>query len=262
MKSSILLISRQHSCLIIFLDGDEPQERAGSNGAADQEQRRGGDGGGGGGHLSTDSILAPSEASRQVTRSVDSGTVRVADLLRASVSPRASPREGRKDLTISSLIAECEEYVQTDKFTKDLSHELVTLFKAEKPPIASPPAQRASPKVVADPAPMPPGGQADGRPPRIPDTMRTRSSPKLDRNEKIATPKFPLTLRGSTYDNVGESEPEDEGIENDYSDDSGTGGPVVQCNQCVLGGCSQHESSPALTNTSEGYDSAQETGEL
>ena len=89
-----------------------------------------------------------------------------------------------------------------------------------------------------------------------------REAPKMDRNEKIATPKFPLTLRGSTYDNVGESEPEDEGIENDYSDDSGTGGPLVQCNQCVLGGCSQHESSPALTNTSEGYDSAQETGEL
>ena len=83
----------------------------------------------------------------------------------------------------------------------------------------------------------------------------------MERSEKIATPKFPLALRGSTYDNVGESEAEDEGIENDYSDDSGGSGGPVQCNQCLVGGCSQHESSPALTNTSEGYDSAQESGE-
>ena len=186
--------------------------------------------------------------------------MRVGDFLRPSVSPRASPREGRKDLTISTLIAECEEYVQTDKFTKDLSHELVTLFKAEKPSPASPPGQRASPQVVSDPSLSSPGSQGDGRPPRIPETMRTRSSPKLERSEKIFTPKFPLALRGSTYDNVGESEAEDEGIENDYSDDSGGGGPV-QCNQCLIGSCSQHESSPALTNTSEGYDSAQESGE-
>ena len=184
--------------------------------------------------------------------------MRVGDFLRPSVSPRASPREGRKDLTISTLIAECEEYVQTDKFTKDLSHELVTLFKAEKPILASPPAQKASPQIVSDPPPSSPGSQADGRPPRIPDTMRARSSPKLERSEKISTPKFPLALRGSTYDNVGESEAEDEGIENDYSDE---GSGSVQCNQCLVGGCSQHESSPALTNTSEGYDSAQESGE-
>ena len=188
--------------------------------------------------------------------------MRVGEFLRPSVSPRASPREGRKDLTISTLIAECEEYVQTDKFTKDLSHELVTLFKAEKPVLASPPAQRASSQVVSDPPLNSAGSQAaDGRPPRIPDTMRTRSSPKLERSEKIATPKFPLALRGSTYDNVGESEAEDEGIENDYSDDSGASSGPVQCNQCLVGGCSQHESSPALTNTSEGYDSAQESGE-
>lgn len=105
-------------------------------------------------------------------------------------------RSSVKDLTISTLIAECEEYVQTDKFTKDLSHELVTLFKAEKPTIAtSPPAQRASPKVVADPAPMPPGGgQADGRPPRIPDTMRTRSSPKTGPERKDRHSEVPPDL--------------------------------------------------------------------
>ena len=87
--------------------------------------------------------------------------------------------------------------------------------------------------------------------------------PKLEKVEKASskepnTPKFPL--RSSTYDNVGESDGEDEGIENDYSDDSGgSGGGGVACSQCQAVGCLQHESSPAWT--SEGYDSAHESGE-
>eukprot|EP00092_Neocalanus_flemingeri_P001830 GFUD01001951.1.p1 GENE.GFUD01001951.1~~GFUD01001951.1.p1 ORF type:complete len:901 (-),score=135.14 GFUD01001951.1:453-3155(-) len=102
------------------------------------------------------------------------------------------------------------------------------------------------------------------KPPKIPDSMRTKTVPKTDRtdksekNEKNNIPKFPLNLRGSTYDNVGDSEAEDEGIDNDYSDDSGTATTTSSaCSFCQLVGCEKHESSPALT--SEGYDSAYES---
>ena len=79
--------------------------------------------------------------------------------------------------------------------------------------------------------------------------MRTKLSSKPDKSEKNNIPKFPLNLRSSTYDNVVVEEGEDEGIENDYSDDSsGTPGPGLI-----------HETSPA--QTSEGYDSAQESGQ-
>ena len=87
------------------------------------------------------------------------------------------------------------------------------------------------------------------KPPKIPESMRTKLPSKPDKNEKNNIPKFPLNLRSSTYDNVVLEEGEDEGIENDYSDDSsGTPGPSLI-----------HETSPA--QTSEGYDSAQESGE-
>ena len=182
------------------------------------------------------------------------------DFIRPTVNPLASPRGGRKDLTISTLIAECEDYVQTDKFTRDLSEELVTLFRAEKP--ASGAGECSSPPPRAEGGDVGSGGErsrepSGGKPPRIPDTMRSRSLPRPEKGSQPNTPKFPLTLRGSTYDNVGESEGEDEGIDPDYSDDS-VGRAV--CSQCSVAGCREHESSPALT--SEGYDSSgQESGE-
>ena len=102
------------------------------------------------------------------------------------------------------------------------------------------------------------------KPPKIPESMRTKPVHKVDKSDKAEKieknniPKFPLNLRGSTYDNVGDSEAEDEGIDNDYSDDSGTTATPSTCSFCQLTGCEKHESSPALT--SEGYDSAYESG--
>ena len=148
-------------------------------------------------------------------------------------------RQARRDLTISTLIAECEEYVQTDEFTKDLSDNLVHLFNQSK----TCHHQKSSSTDVL------PSSESTRKPPKIPESMRTKLSIKPDKNEKNNTPKFPLNLRSSTYDNVVLEEGEDEGIENDYSDDSsGTPGPGLI-----------HENSPA--QTSEGYDSAQESGE-
>ena len=152
-------------------------------------------------------------------------------------------REGRRDLTISTLIAECEEYVKTDEFTKDLSDQLVHLFNQNK----SCDNRNGSSN---DERPPKTSSESMRKPPRIPESMRTKISSKQDKNEKINIPKFPVNLRSSTYDNVGvcEVEGEDEGIDNDYSDDSGGPGPGPL-----------HEDSPALM--SEGYDSAQESGE-
>ena len=150
-------------------------------------------------------------------------------------------RRARRDLTISTLIAECEEYVKTDEFTKDLSDNLVHLFNQSK----TCHHQKSSMEV----RPGSSSSESTRKPPKIPESMRTKLSSKPDKNEKINVPKFPLNLRSSTYDNVVLEEGEDEGIENDYSDDSsGTPGPGLI-----------HETSPA--QTSEGYDSAQESGE-
>ena len=249
------------------LDGDEEEQSSkGAPGTAVS-------GDGGGTSLPSYPVVSSKEATGEVARPSNDGGVKGGKDFLRPVVPGASPRQARKDLTISTLIAECEEYVQTDKFTRDLSEELVTLFRTEKsasqpaspPPCpSSPPASRPAHPISPPSSPLPAEplstGQGVGKPPRIPDTMRPRPSPKLERAEKakeVNTPKFPVTMRGSTYDNVGESEGEDEGIENDYSDDSGSSGGV-QCSQCRGGSCTQHESSPALT--SEGYDSAHESG--
>jgi len=195
--------------------------------------------------------------------------------LRLAVNPLASPRQGRKNLTISTLIAECEEYVKTDEFTKDLSDELVNLFRGEASSktnkVTNPPINGNQLIVSEKPGPItvtpfPEESEKMKKPPKIPDSMRTKPVIKLDKqdktekNEKNNIPKFPLNLRGSTYDNVGDSEAEDEGIDNDYSDDSGTAtvSPST-CTYCQTAGCDKHESSPALTVTSEGYDSAYES---
>ena len=134
-----------------------------------------------------------------------------------NLRPNTDRKKDRKNLTISALIAECEEYVKTDEFTKDLSDKLVNLFV---------------------------GAKSDAKPPKIPENLRTKQTNKLDKPDKpdknLCIPKFP---RGSTYDNVGENNnEEDEGIGNDYSDDP------------------KHEDSP--TANSEGYDSACESGEI
>lgn len=200
--------------------------------------------------------------------------------LRLSVNPLASPRQGRKNLTISTLIAECEEYVKTDEFTKDLSDKLVTLFRGEtvnnSSKITNPPLLGNQPQVstkseqkvvtsVSEEIVTSVSEESDKmkKPPKIPESMRTKPVHKVDKSdrpekiEKNNIPKFPLNLRGSTYDNVGDSEAEDEGIDNDYSDDSGTTATPSTCSFCQVTGCEKHESSPALT--SEGYDSAYES---
>ena len=147
----------------------------------------------------------------------------------------------RRDLTISTLIAECEEYVKTDEFTKDLSDHLVHLFNQSK----SCDHQKSISTTSST--------ESMRKPPRIPESLRTKisSSSKPDKSERNNFPKFPVNPRTSTYDNVAvfEVEGEDEGFDNDYSDDSsGTPGPGHL-----------HEKSPATT--SEGYDSAQESGQ-
>merc|ERR1719186_335848 len=198
--------------------------------------------------------------------------------LRLAVNPLASPRQGRKNLTISTLIAECEEYVKTDEFTKDLSDKLVNLFRGEtsknaskitNPSLSGNQLQvsaKSDQKVVTS---IPEESEKMKKPPKIPESMRTKPVHKTDKPdksekneksccEKSNIPKFPLSLRSSTYDNVGDSEAEDEGIDNDYSDDSGTATTTPStCSFCQLTGCEKHESSPALT--SEGYDSAYES---
>jgi len=191
-------------------------------------------------------------------------------MLRLKVNPLALPRQGRKNLTISTLIAECEEYVKTDEFTKDLSDKLVNLFRGESSknscqtsssPSQTPGASKLDQKFATS---TPEESDKMKKPPKIPENMRTKVVQKVDRaektekNEKNNIPKFPLNLRSSTYDNVGDSEAEDEGIDNDYSDDSGTATTTPSaCSFCQLVGCEKHESSPALT--SEGYDSAYES---
>ena len=146
-------------------------------------------------------------------------------------------RKARRDLTISTLIAECEEYVKTDEFTKDLSDDLVHLFNQSK--------SYDHQSSLTDWRPRSSNTESTRKPPRIPDSMRTtKISSKTEKNDRSNIPKFPVYLRSSTYDNVMSEEVEDEGIDNDYSDDS----------------LPLHETSPALT--SEGYDSAQESGEI
>jgi len=181
------------------------------------------------------------------------------------VNPLASPRQGRKNLTISTLIAECEEYVKTDEFTKDLSDKLVTLFRGEtanySKKVSNPPLSVNQPQISSkfgQKATTPILEESDKmkKPPKIPESMRTKSNLKAEKPEKSYIPKFP-NLRSSTYDNVGDSEAEDEGIDNDYSDDSGTNTTPSACSFCQTAGCEKHESSPALT--SEGYDSAYES---
>ena len=170
----------------------------------------------------------------------DQGAVQVHPHRQAEEAPGREEEVGgleRRDLTISTLIAECEEYVKTDQFTKDLSDHLVHLFKSCD-----------HQKSISTSS----STESMRKPPRIPESLRTKisSSSKSDKSERNNIPKFPVNLRTSTYDNVAvcEAEGEDEGFDNDYSDDSSSGPGHF------------HEKSPATT--SEGYDSAQESGEI
>ena len=180
--------------------------------------------------------------------------------LRREVNSLASPGQARRDLTISSLIAECEEYVKTDEFTKDLSDNLVHLFSQNK----SNPSHVSSTKTHTDPesrgSVTKPNTEKVSKPPKVPENFRSKPTGKsdavVDKLEKDSSlPKFPVAVRSSTYDNVGadNEEVEDEGIDNDYDEaEAGDSGNLVR-------GGSQ-EGSPALT--SEGYDSAHESGEM
>ena len=168
--------------------------------------------------------------------------------------------KARRDLTISTLIAECEEYVQTDEFTKDLSDKLVHLFSQNK---------NSNPSVPTNPDNTEPSvansnevilkSEKLTKPPKIPDNMRTKNFNKTEKTDKAVTPKFPVHVRSSTYDNVttNDSEIEDEGIDNDY-DEADDSTPTNTLTPATCSACDKHESSPALT--SEGYDSAQESG--
>ena len=180
--------------------------------------------------------------------------------LRQEVNPLASPGQARTDLTISTLIAECEEYVKTDEFTKDLSDNLVHLFSQNK----SNPSRVSSTKAHTDSGSsgsvIKPNTEKVTKPPKVPENLRTKLTGRGDagKNGKLCLPKFPVAARSSTYDNVGAEsgeveEGEDEGIDNDY-DEAEAGDPEPG----ERGNMSQ-EGSPALT--SEGYDSAHESGE-
>ena len=97
-----------------------------------------------------------------------------------------TPRQVRKDLTISTLIAECEEYVQTDKFTRDLSSDLVNLFKGKQDPRQSDDGQYQSSddvkKVICD--------SEVKKPPKIPQSMRTKQTvERAERLEKVSSEK-------------------------------------------------------------------------
>ena len=184
--------------------------------------------------------------------------------LRREVNPLASPGQTRRDLTISSLIAECEEYVKTDEFTKDLSDNLVHLFSQNK---SNPSHVSSSSKTHTDPesrgSVTKPNTEKVSKPPKVPENMRSskltgKSDAVVDKHEKDSSslPKFPVSVRSSTYDNVGaeSEEVEDEGIDNDYDEAEA----VDSGNMMVR--CGSQEGSPALT--SEGYDSAHESGEM
>jgi hypothetical protein len=57
-----------------------------------------------------------------------------------------------------------------------------------------------------------------------PADRRSNDNKNLRREEQSLVPKFPVTMRESVYDNVKDvsDNEDDEGIDNDYSDDSGT----------------------------------------
>ena len=46
--------------------------------------------------------------------------------------PPATPAADCDNLVIAALIEECEEYVRTEEFTKDLSSEILKLFMTER----------------------------------------------------------------------------------------------------------------------------------
>ena len=178
--------------------------------------------------------------------------------LRREVNSLASPGQARRDLTISSLIAECEEYVKTDEFTKDFSDNLLHLFSQNK--------TSSQPECHVVKNSLKPENLS--KPPKIPESMRSsvKTTSKPDKNEyQQHSPKFPVhPTRSSTYDNVHyEVEVEDEGIGNDFDDNEDSVNsrtPPSAPNSCLSGLCDKHESSPALT--SEGYDSAHESGDV
>ena len=188
--------------------------------------------------------------------------------LRTEVNPLASPGQARRDLTISSLIAECEEYVKTDEFTKDLSDNLVHLFSQNK----GNPSHVSSTKTHTEPQSRGSVTKSNtekvSKPPKVPENLRSsKSNGKSDtviKHEKIsALPKFPVAVRSSLYDNVGSEggeaeEVEDEGIDNDYDEAEAGEAETGDSGNMVRGG--SQEGSPALT--SEGYDSeSHESGE-
>ena len=50
----------------------------------------------------------------------------------SSLNQRPPPATPAADLVIAALIEECEEYVRTEEFTKDLSSEILKLFMTER----------------------------------------------------------------------------------------------------------------------------------
>ena len=213
------------------LEGDSGDECGGDPGDSE--------GAAGGGHRS----IRSSPGNETLQRDSFIKTAEAQEIV-GDIKRRESPSANRKDLTISTLIAECEDYVKTDEFTKDFSDKLVHLFSTSPQP---PPHKPKPGKPVSRPDNL-------SKPPKIPENMRHKT-PRPGHDSSRPVPKFPLTsARSSTYDNVsGEtSEVEDEGIDNDYDEaDDGLSTPP--------GPGDKHESSPALT--SEGYDSAHESGE-
>ena len=211
---------------------------------------------GSGGQRDKDSKTLPGDSLRSTPEAEGRKKI-VGDLeprtcLRAKVNPLESSGKDRRDLTISTLIAECEEYVKTDEFTKDFSDNLLHLFAQNKSECNN---------MVKNNDHKP---ENLSKPPKIPESMRSgsKSSNKTDKNETQNSPKFPVHPRSSTYDNVNyELEVEDEGIGNDFDDNEesvNSRTPPSLPSSCLSGLCDKHESSPALT--SEGYDSAHESG--
>ena len=187
---------------------------------------------------------------------------------------RVTSQEKRRDLTISTLIAECEEYVQTDRFAEDLGSNLSTLFKQQQGKTT---VVNKSELDMTDVNIKSDNSDSERKPPRIPPNLRPvkidkgkgeqRNMDGMD-GEMAAVGRFP---RESVYDNVEEDggnnsmamvmdrdmfripskdramiigrdrdkikeeeEGEDEGIDNYYSDDSGTP-PKVSINVFVVG---------------------------
>lgn len=113
------------------------------------------------------------------------------DFCRSEVNPRASPGPIRRDLTISSLIAECEEYCKTDEFTKDFSDHLVHLFshnRTNSSKLTSDNKSIQENKNISTSAEV--VKENSCKPPKIPDNLRTKNINKSEKSERCG--KFPV----------------------------------------------------------------------